>query len=254
LAEATGAINILPETLRTMQSILPEIPDAKAMRERPVHLAPIFVDQPSAAETATTHANIATNEEAPINHNAENPVKRVAFFAGCLMDTMFLKTNEATLKLLQLSGCEIFIPPDQACCGALHGHSGEAAGARELAKRNIEAFEKLDCDTIVTNAGGCGAYLIDYAHLLADDPEWSERAARFSSCIKDLSEVLLECGFFRKISPVIAQSSRDVSGLLPLAQRHAVGYCPAPPIASDRRHYLSRTERSRCLLRFGWYL
>jgi len=198
LAEATGAINILPETLRTMQSILPEIPDAKAMRERPVHLAPIFVDQPSAAETATTHANIATNEEAPINHNAENPVKRVAFFAGCLMDTMFLKTNEATLKLLQLSGCEIFIPPDQACCGALHGHSGEAAGARELAKRNIEAFEKLDCDTIVTNAGGCGAYLIDYAHLLADDPEWSERAARFSSCIKDLSEVLLECGFLEK--------------------------------------------------------
>lgn len=41
------------------------------------------------------------------------------------MDTMFLPTNNATLKLLQLAGCDIVIPPEQACCGALHGHSGE---------------------------------------------------------------------------------------------------------------------------------
>ncbi|GAA3325386.1 hypothetical protein GCM10020331_057060 [Ectobacillus funiculus] len=74
------------------------------------------------------------------------------------MDTMFLETNNATMKLLQMAGCEVVIPPNQACCGALHGHSGEKDGAKELAKRNIKAFEELHIDYIITNAGGCGAF------------------------------------------------------------------------------------------------
>lgn len=171
LAETTGAIKILPESMRDMQSILPAIPSAKLMKNRPVHLHPVEKAQ---------------------------PVKRVAFFAGCLMDTMFLGTNDATLKLLQLAGCDIVNPPDQACCGALHGHSGELDGARELAKRNIQAFEDLGVDAIVTNAGGCGAFLVEYDHLLKDDPEWSERAKQFVGKIKDISEVLLDCGFLEK--------------------------------------------------------
>ena len=92
--------------------------------------------------------------------------KQVAFFTGCLMDTMFLETNNATMKLLQLAGCDIVIPKTQSCCGALHGHAGEKSGAKELAKRNIKAFEDLNIDYIITNAGGCGAYLVDYDYLL----------------------------------------------------------------------------------------
>jgi len=198
LAEATGAINILPETMRTMQSILPEIPSSQDMKNRPTHLEPIpvshwAIDEASAAQAGcgsgcTCVQNSETTEPTQarldaIKASAGQVPKRVAFFTGCLMDTMFLETNNATLKLLQLAGCEIAIPPEQACCGALHGHSGEVIGARELAKRNIEAFEALEADTIVTNAGGCGAFLVDYDHLLADEPEWAERAARFSACI-----------------------------------------------------------------------
>ncbi len=44
----------------------------------------------------------------------------------------------------------------QSCCGALHGHAGEKSGAKELAKRNIKAFEDLNIEYIITNAGGCG--------------------------------------------------------------------------------------------------
>ena len=76
-----------------------------------------------------------------------------------------MKTNDATMKLLQLAGCEIVIPKEQTCCGALHGHSGEKDTAKELAKRNIAAFEDLGADFIITNAGGCGAFLVDYDHL-----------------------------------------------------------------------------------------
>ncbi|MDG2794610.1 (Fe-S)-binding protein, partial [Vibrio parahaemolyticus] len=65
-------------------------------------------------------------------------------FKDCLIATMFLETNNATMKLLQLAGCDIVIPKTQSCCGALHGHAGEKSGAKELAKRNIKAFEDLN--------------------------------------------------------------------------------------------------------------
>src|SRR5699024_6552336 len=105
--------------------------------------------------------------------------KKVAFFSGCLMDKIFMKTNDAKTKLLQHAGCEIVIPETQGCCGSLHGHSGEFSKAREMAKKNIRAFEDAGVDYIITNAGGCGAFLVDYDHLLKDDPEWSERADAF---------------------------------------------------------------------------
>src|SRR5699024_12763834 len=88
--------------------------------------------------------------------------KKVAFFSGSLMDTIFMKTNYATTKLLQHAGCEIVIPETQGCCGALHGHSGEVSKAREMAKKNIQAIEYAGVDNMLTHASGSGAFLIDY--------------------------------------------------------------------------------------------
>ncbi|MBY8913226.1 (Fe-S)-binding protein [Bacillus sp. YC2] len=165
----TGMLRILPEHLRTMEKVLPPVPKRKEMKERPRFL--------------------------PAAHSVQ---KRAAFFSGCLMDTLFLATNHATTSLLQAAGCEIVIPDGQACCGALHGHSGEKEAGKELAKRNIAAFEALEIDYIITNAGGCGAFLQDYAHLLKDEPEWAERARDFVRKLKDFSSVLVELGFHEK--------------------------------------------------------
>ena len=49
----------------------------------------------------------------------------------------------ATIRVLQKNGCEVLLPPDQGCCGALHVHGGDMDGGRELARRNIAAFEGL---------------------------------------------------------------------------------------------------------------
>ncbi len=74
----------------------------------------------------------------------------------------------------------------------MHGHSGEKEKAKELARRNIKAFEKTEADYIIVNAGGCGAFLMDYGHLLKDDPEYAERARQFSAKMKDISQILYE--------------------------------------------------------------
>jgi len=169
LTHKTGIMKLFPETLATMDLVLPKVPKMKAMKDRPEFLP---------AESTKK--------------------KQVAFFTGCLMDTMFLETNNATMKLLQLAGCDIVIPKTQSCCGALHGHAGEKSGAKELAKLNIKAFEDLNIDYIITNAGGCGAYLVDYDYLLKDDPQWAERAKQFVSKIKDITAILVELDFHKR--------------------------------------------------------
>ncbi|WP_453990252.1 (Fe-S)-binding protein [Bacillus nitroreducens] len=172
----SGLMKFLPDSLATMERVLPDVPTLKELKTRPYHLEPIGPK-----------------------------TKKVAFFSGCLMDTMFMKTNDATTKLLQLAGCEVVIPKTQACCGALHGHSGEKNKAKELAKQNIVAFEEIEADYIITNAGGCGAFLIDYEHLLKDEPEWAERAKAFSKKLKDISSVLVELEFHKKELSLPAQ-------------------------------------------------
>ncbi|WP_047152085.1 (Fe-S)-binding protein [Aneurinibacillus tyrosinisolvens] len=118
----------------------------------------------------------------------------VAFFVGCVMDAMFRKINQLSVKLLAEVGCDVIVIPNQTCCGALHAHAGELDETKVLAKKNIASFEQEEVDFIVNNAGGCGAMLIEYDHLLADEPEWAERAERFAEKTKDISQILAECG------------------------------------------------------------
>ena len=169
VARKIGFMKLFPDNLREMEKILPDIPKKNEMKHRAEYIPP-------------KNTKKAT----------------VAFFSGCLMDTMFLKTNDATVQLLEKAGCEIVIPKTQACCGALHGHGGEKELAKELAKQNIEAFENSEADYIITNAGGCGAFLIEYDHLLKEEPGWSERAKKFVAKIKDISQILYELDFHKQ--------------------------------------------------------
>jgi glycolate oxidase iron-sulfur subunit len=66
--------------------------------------------------------------------------------------------------------------------------------AKVLAKANITAFENSGADYYVNNAGGCGAMLYEYNHLLSDEPEWYERANAFVAKSKDISELLVQYG------------------------------------------------------------
>jgi len=64
--------------------------------------------------------------------------------------------------------------------------------SRQLAKENLVAFDHFKVDTIITNAGGCGAILQEYDHLLKEEngTEWERKAKDFSKKIKDIAEVL----------------------------------------------------------------
>jgi glycolate oxidase iron-sulfur subunit len=115
---------------------------------------------------------------------------RVAFLAGCIANVSFARLNEATVRVLQRNGCEVVVPEGQGCCGALHLHAGMRDQARKLACRNIDAILGGGFDAIITNAAGCGSTLKEYGELLADLPEYAEKARRFSALMRDITEFL----------------------------------------------------------------
>ena len=118
----------------------------------------------------------------------------VAFITGCIMSVSFAEAHRASLRVLARNGCDVHIPEHQSCCGALHVHGGDRETARELARRNIDAFDTPEYEAIIINSAGCGSTLKEYGELLADDPRYAARAHAFAARVRDLSEFLAEIG------------------------------------------------------------
>lgn len=127
---------------------------------------------------------------------------RVALLEGCVMPILFGDVNDATVRVLRCNGCEVVFPPGQTCCGALNVHNGETAVARRMARRNIDAFLEAETDAIIVNAAGCGAAMKEYGHWLRDDPEYRDKAARFSARVRDAAEFLADLGLVGELRPV----------------------------------------------------
>lgn len=158
----------------------------------------------------------------------------VGMFRGCLMDVLFTETNIHTVQLLSEAGFEVVIPETQNCCGALHAHSGESDQAKELAKNNIRAFQEAGVDYIVSNAGGCGAILVEYDHLLHDDPKWQEAAVWFAGKVMDISTILVERG-----RPLVYTGSQTEEGPIRVTYQDSC----------HLRNVMKGGDRSRQLLR-----
>ena len=119
---------------------------------------------------------------------------RVALLTGCVQSVFFSKTNEATARVLAENGCEVIVPQNQSCCGALSVHSGRLSEGRDFAKQTIMTFEGLEVDAIITNSAGCGSTMKDYGEILKDDPQYFERAEALSEKTKDVMEFLSDIG------------------------------------------------------------
>ena len=124
------------------------------------------------------------------NENSSQATQPVSLFTGCVTESLFARVNHATRRVLEANDCQVTAPQKQVCCGALHAHAGDMEGARTLARHNIEAFADAGSAPVITNAGGCGAMLLSYDHLLADDENYAQRARLFSRRVRDISQQL----------------------------------------------------------------
>lgn len=152
-------------------------------------------------------------------YDAAHSRATVMLHAGCVMHVAFAHVDEATVRVLQRNGCTILTPSAQGCCGAIAVHAGEMDFGLELAKRNIAAFENCGAQYYIINAAGCGSTLKEYGHLLAGDPAWADRAAHFSSRVRDVLEFLDEIGLSSELGRLEAVVTYQDACHLAHAQR-----------------------------------
>jgi len=163
LVRGTGLVKLLPRELRSAEALLP----ALTLRQLRAGLP----------------------ERIPAQGELR---KRVGLLTGCVQRVLFSGVNAATARVLAAEGCEVLIPRDQSCCGALWVHAGQERQAINSARKLIDVFERASVDTIVTNAAGCGSTIKEYGYLLRNDPQYAERAKVFAAKCKDIAEVLAE--------------------------------------------------------------
>jgi glycolate oxidase iron-sulfur subunit len=118
--------------------------------------------------------------------------KKVGFFYGCFMNVMFSDINFDTITVLLENDFEIIVPVGQECCGSMHAHNGDMDTARNLARANIDAFNKHDMDAVIVNAAGCSAFMKEYSHVLKDDENYKDKSVIFTQKVKDILEYLIE--------------------------------------------------------------
>jgi glycolate oxidase iron-sulfur subunit len=165
LAGRIGLIDLLPRRLRALLAAAP-----------PVTLGTLF------SRTA-------------VRTHAVSPARRsVGLLTGCVQQLIFPETNNASARVLAAEGCDVVAPARQGCCGALSLHAGRLDEARAAARATIATFDAAGVDGVVANAAGCGSAMKEYAHLLRADADWAHRAERFSSRVRDITELLDELG------------------------------------------------------------
>jgi glycolate oxidase iron-sulfur subunit len=163
LARALHLTALLPQSLRTMEQLMPDLSTKEASAPLPPRIA------------------------------AQGEKRRtLAMVTGCVQSVFKAQVSAATARVLAAEGCEVLVPQEQGCCGALMLDLGQEKEALDLARKMIDTFEQTKVDAIVVNAAGCGAVMKDYGYLLRDDPQYRDRAIAFSAKCKDPSEILAD--------------------------------------------------------------
>jgi len=153
----------------------------------------------AAAEALMPDVDIQPGVTLDSHYRAEGKKQgTVAFFTGCVMNSMMGSINRASVRLLVAAGYDVIVPGAQICCGALANHAGLRQTAREMAQANIRAFPLDQLDAIIINAAGCGAMLKEYPLLI-------EGAEGFSAKVKDIAEFLASTRIYDRLNIPVRQ-------------------------------------------------
>ena len=114
--------------------------------------------------------------------------------AGCVQSAATPATNASAARVLDRLGITLAVAPQAGCCGAVAHHLGATHESLAMARTNIDAWWpaiQLGAEAILPTASGCATMLREYGELLAEDPDYAERARRVAALVRDPSEVLL---------------------------------------------------------------
>jgi L-lactate dehydrogenase complex protein LldE len=90
---------------------------------------------------------------------------RISLFITCYNDTLFPRTGQSVVRVLERLGHTIHFPREQTCCGQMHFNTGYRQEAYPLAKRWVEIF--ADAEVVCIPSSSCVAMIREYYPALA---------------------------------------------------------------------------------------
>ncbi len=123
---------------------------------------------------------------------AKSSQATVIFFTGCSVNYLYPEVGDDLIYVLQRNNVTTIIPKRQNCCGMPVMVHGDIETARELAIKNLDAFEKTNAQYIVTVCGSCGSALKHEYPLIFEDTEYEEKAKKWAERVYDISTFLLK--------------------------------------------------------------
>ncbi len=97
------------------------------------------------------------------------PAKKadLLYFVGCSASYVNKEIAQSTARILQASGTEFMLMPDEQCCGNTLFSVGLYDDAKSLAERNVEEVRKSGAKMLLTScAEGYRMWKVDYPKLL----------------------------------------------------------------------------------------
>jgi Fe-S oxidoreductase len=152
---------------------------------------------------------------------APRHARRVLLLEGCVQPGLSPNTNDATARVLDRLGISVTPVAEAGCCGALDYHLDAQAKGLDRARQNIDAWWphlENGAEAIVQTASGCGAFIKDYGHLLAQDPRYADKARQISERTLDLVQILAQ----EPLEKVCAAAQRRIAVHCPCTLQHAL--------------------------------
>jgi L-lactate dehydrogenase complex protein LldE len=118
---------------------------------------------------------------------------RVSLFVTCFNDTLFPRTGEAVVRVLERLGVEVDFPLEQTCCGQMHWNSGYQRQALPMVRRFVKVFG--DSEAVVTPSASCAGMIREYyprAAEVAGDAQLAKAVASLGERVFELSELLVD--------------------------------------------------------------
>jgi glycolate oxidase iron-sulfur subunit len=120
--------------------------------------------------------------------------RKIILLQGCVQPALQPNIDRAAAIVMDRIGIQTLRIPESGCCGGISHHMDAFDEARKTIRTNIDNWwpyiENKQVEAIISTATGCGVTIREYGHILADDDEYRDKAAKVSSLSRDLSEVV----------------------------------------------------------------
>ena len=156
--------------------------------------------------------------------------RRMLVLEGCVQPALSPATNAAAARVLDCLGITLVRAPQAGCCGAVAFHLDAHDEALAAMRRNIDAWwpyieqGENHVEAIVITASGCGVMVKDYAHALARDAAYAEKAKRISELACDISDVIIaeKAALISRLTPHASRLTRRIAFHAPCTLQHGL--------------------------------